>query len=352
MIIGVGSLESMVSIIVPVYNAENYLKECIESIVNQTYYNLEIILINDGSIDGSLQLCSKYAQIYSNIIIIDSDNGGVSNARNKGIKAAKGQYIVFVDADDRLELNAVEKLLSCVEKEKVDLVICGYNKCNKNNIISSIFVDEQKLSGKGAACKFWDLFHAGMINAPWNKIYHSKIIKDNNILFPTNINIGEDGYFNVKYLCFCNNVFIIKDSLYNYQDNPHQSSKKVFNNYFEMMMLNFDNIERLFKKWDLHKHTHLKKQHQVEVFNVLKHSVDQIILNNDLIIKEKIKKIRAISKNERIKNMLIIINVHGLQNQLFFKMFKYNLWYSIICIRGFQLWRRVINENKHYSTRI
>ena len=111
---------SKVSIIIPVYNVEKYLDKCLKSVLNQTYKNIEIIVINDGSTDNSLKICKKYKD--KRIVLIDKENGGVSSARNKGLELASGKYITFVDSDDWLELDAIENMVSFIEKENVDFV--------------------------------------------------------------------------------------------------------------------------------------------------------------------------------------------------------------------------------------
>ena len=123
----------LVSIVVPIYNAENYLTKCIYSIIKQTYKNIEIILVNDGSTDNSLKICETFALNDKRIIIISQKNMGVSTARNIGINVAKGEYISFVDSDDTIEDNYIQELVDNSNSGKVDVVICGYNDIYTNN---------------------------------------------------------------------------------------------------------------------------------------------------------------------------------------------------------------------------
>lgn len=124
----------MISIIVPVYNAEKYLNRCISSLLNQTYYNLEIILVNDGSTDNSKKICKNAAKNDSRIKLINSVNEGVSLARNKGLKEANGDYISFVDSDDYVEPDYVEKMLLTLKSKKVDIVYCSAVVENINGV--------------------------------------------------------------------------------------------------------------------------------------------------------------------------------------------------------------------------
>lgn len=119
----------LLSIIVPVYNVKSYLKKCVESIINQTYTNLQIILVDDGSTDGSQDICDEFAQRDSRIVVIHKENGGQSTARNVGMDRAKGVYIAFVDSDDWLEPNMYEALISQLEKHEADIVACSFYEC-------------------------------------------------------------------------------------------------------------------------------------------------------------------------------------------------------------------------------
>ena len=121
-------MEDLVSIIIPVYNTEKYLSKCLESVINQTYKNLEIILINDGSTDKSKEICESFAKKDKRIQILNKENSGVSSARNHGMRLAKGQYIAFIDGDDYAEENYIEELLKNLKQTESDCVLCGYNR--------------------------------------------------------------------------------------------------------------------------------------------------------------------------------------------------------------------------------
>ena len=113
----------MISIVVPIYNSEKWLEKCVKSLINQTYQDIEILLINDGSKDRSLEICNEYAKKDNRIVVIDKENEGVSATRNLGIKKAQGEFIQFVDSDDYADVQMCEKLLNAIEN--VDLVVCG-----------------------------------------------------------------------------------------------------------------------------------------------------------------------------------------------------------------------------------
>lgn len=206
----------LVSVIVPIYNVEKYLKRCLDSIVNQTYKNIEIICIDDGSPDNSIDILRAFEKKDNRIKIIRQKNMGLSGARNTGIDIAKGKYIIFVDSDDYIELDMIELMLGRIKNSDIDLVVCGtanhigtivkkeelYNfkkKEIKNGIL--YFKENYKLKYRFANC--------------WNKMYKTEIIKSNNIEFPIG-KLYEDLLFVFKYLINCKKVVIEPKALYNY----------------------------------------------------------------------------------------------------------------------------------------
>ncbi|MBK8156015.1 MAG: glycosyltransferase family 2 protein [Streptococcus sp.] len=148
------SNNSLVSIVVPIYNVEKYLEKCIISLIHQTYQNLEIILVVDGSPDASIDICKKWASKDDRIKIINKENGGLSDARNSGLKAASGELISFVDSDDWVSINMIEKMVNAIKSNNVDMAICqfvsvypnGYMEKNYNSEIDSRIVNRDELS--------------------------------------------------------------------------------------------------------------------------------------------------------------------------------------------------------------
>lgn len=218
----------MVSIIVPVYNAEQYLERMILSVLAQTYPHFELILIDDGSIDSSLEICQRHRD--SRIKVFEQINAGVSVARNKGISVAKGDYIVFVDSDDSIEPDMLQKLM-CNQPKEDELIIYGYYIHNedKNNIITkSLGISEQlELTTSSIASNYWEYSSYGFINPPWNKLYVTSIIRNNNILFPIGVKIGEDLIFNLTYFSKVRLIKIIDEHFYHYYLYSTQTTRKV-----------------------------------------------------------------------------------------------------------------------------
>lgn len=226
----------LISIIIPVYNAESYIRRCIESVLSQTYKEIQIILINDGSTDNTLSILEEYSRSDSRIQLINKDNSGVSKTRNIGIDISDGEYIGFVDADDYLEPEMYEKLYNAIKKTAADVACCGYyqdfdtykyeisvddslladNKtyyelCGTNNILGQYFRQD---------------IRSGIGDGNWNKLFRKDIISGiryDNTLY------CEDVDFQIKVFEKCKKVVCIKEMLYHYVDNSFSATKKEFN---------------------------------------------------------------------------------------------------------------------------
>ncbi len=220
--------EPKISVIIPVYNVEKYLKKCLDSVISQTYKNLEIICINDGSPDNCGQILDEYAKKDSRIIVIHQENAGVSAARNQGLEIARGEYITFVDSDDWLEPECYELALNVLENDKeVDLV--GYNadiinsrndtnqdlQRNKN-WFTLPFVGKFELSQKIAI---------RMCGACWIYLFKASIIKNNKLKF-SNYKFSEDFLFIFEYFAFVKNIYFLDKNLYNYNLAPYSAMTK------------------------------------------------------------------------------------------------------------------------------
>ena len=210
----------LVSVIIPVYNVESYLKECLDSVVNQSYKNLEIILVDDGSNDGSGAICDDYASGDERIKVIHKKNGGVSEARNLGIKESRGEYITFVDADDFIDSKAMENLVTNSKKYKTDItigdrIIRHTNGYTINHSAENIpRLKSFSINNTNEKMMFELLAH---INSVWGKLYKKDFIIKNNIIFPTDIKIGEDFEFLAKAYLNAKNMVYIKDVVYYYR---------------------------------------------------------------------------------------------------------------------------------------
>ena len=233
----------IVSIIMPVYNSEKTVKRAIESIINQTYLNWELIIVNDGSTDKTLEICSEYIDNLK-IKIIDKKNEGPSSARNLGINKASGKYIMFIDSDDIYESNIIEKMLNHITSDR--MVCCNYYKINfekkqYKKIQQDIVVSNDKLQYFVEETQKNTLF-----NIIWNKIYLKDIIVENNILFDEQIDFGEDLEFNIEYFKYVKSAYLIKEPLYNYYIENSSSSFKYRENDFFIRLHNVEKLEELY----------------------------------------------------------------------------------------------------------
>lgn len=186
----------MLSVIVPIYNSYPYLEKCLNSICNQTYKDIEIICIDDGSNDGSGELLDRIGSKEKRIKIIHQDNAGVSHSRNVGLKSAKGELITFVDSDDVIELDMYFKLIDVMNKYNADIVHCGYKKIHMDGTTSNISGTGKIIlqnSEEALQCLIEGKYFAGGI---WNKIYKRKVI--GNIVFDESLKINEDILFNYE----------------------------------------------------------------------------------------------------------------------------------------------------------
>ena len=216
-----------VSIIIPVYNMEDKLSKCLDTVVNQTYKNIEIIIINDGSKDNSLDIINDYAKKDSRIKVINQKNSGISVARNNGLNIATGKYICFADSDDYVEYDMIEKLLHCVKENKADICVCNYYEFSNGGEKKKVEVGYSSLFG-GTLLEHPELVR-DIDYAPWNKIYKHELF--DGISFPVNTKY-EDLEAILKVFSKAKKIVKCDEYLYDYYINPigetrHQSYKNM-----------------------------------------------------------------------------------------------------------------------------
>lgn len=223
----------MVSVIIPVYNAEKTIVKCVETVINQTYKDIEIILINDGSDDKSWDNLQTLCNTDSRIKIFAQKNHGVSYTRNQGINYSSGDYILFVDSDDYLETNYIEELVTPLINKTAELTICCYNEIADNKKKKAYQLSEDDLNHLNNNLYNDFYYIRRFINSPCLKAYQAKIIKDNNICFPENMSTGEDQMFNFRYYRFVQSYYFINKPLYYYvrqQDSLSRKRSKMYMN--------------------------------------------------------------------------------------------------------------------------
>lgn len=217
----------LISVIVPVYKAEKHLKRCVRSIQEQSYSNIEIILVDDGSPDNCPAVCDQFAAEDSRIKVIHKENGGVSSARNAGLQVGKGKYIAFVDSDDYLEPGLYQEVAKYIDKWSPDLLDFGINHLTpdyrlhrtevhahpKNRLLGKSYIREQIIPQLIHVEDKTDFYIGTWI---WNKIYKASILKEHNLEFDEKIKIWEDGIFVVEYLYYAASFVSLTGEFYNY----------------------------------------------------------------------------------------------------------------------------------------
>lgn len=279
------------SIIVPIYNSEKYLKNCIDSILNQTYGDFELLMIDDGSTDMSSKICDEYEKKDDRIRVVHKKNGGVSTARNNGLNVAEGEYLIFVDSDDSIEKYMLERINEKIIENDADFIICGKFKeeqeINLEKIINNTDIENLK-----------DMIINEKINSTWGKAYKRKIMQM--IRFDTSITIGEDLLFNIEYMKKTKRIYMLNKKLYNYNtENENSLTKKYIKNKYEQLTKVNIQLENYLKQYKN------KKLDSVSAYIKLKNKISCIIdLNNkecNLTIKEKQNYIKCLKKdNKRI----------------------------------------------------
>lgn len=224
--------QPLVSIIVPVYNAANHIARCVESIRKQSYENIEILLLNDGSSDVSLQVCQMYAQVDRRILLVDRDNQGVSATRNLGIRLAKGKYLQFVDSDDCLTPDATETLVRAAEAHAADLVIAPYYRVEQVNKLEldGVIQKEQTVLWGFLAPGYYDKkqFAVHLMDQPasffygvmWNKLYRRELVLERDIRCSDELDWCEDLLFNLTYIRYAERFVSVSSPVYYYYKTP------------------------------------------------------------------------------------------------------------------------------------
>lgn len=271
----------LLSIIMPIYNAEEYLNRCIDSILNQTMRDFELILVDDGSMDSSRKICKLYLDYDKRIKFICKKNGGVSSARNEGIKFATGQYITFIDPDDWIDFNMYEIMLNTIKMETADIVVCDFctepnaQLLESKNKIISLFTPLEAIKD---LCK-----GNGLHNSVWNKIYVNSFIK--NVTFNENISIGEDWLFNLFVFNKVGIVAYTNQKFYHYFS--HENSVMNQKSY-EKISASLQEIKNIVKKLHID-HSRLATAVHVGYYTMIYIYISDILDSTDTYQSKKLK---------------------------------------------------------------
>lgn len=275
-----------VSVIIPIYNAEKYLKQCLNSLIKQSFQDFEVIMINDGSNDKSLDICYEYEVKDHRFKTINKNNSGVSSARNDGIHAAKGDWITFVDSDDSVCSDFLQNLINA-SNENIDFVQSGVNYVNDEGHIDKIeCLEDKMLNIKENPKDFFVQATLPRITGPMAKLYKANLIKEHHVLFDTTLSYGEDRDFNLRYISYCKHTKSITYVGYNYNiGNPNSLSKtKDYKRLLSIDLAYWDSLHNMLKKHYMSEEV----QHYLttRLFNIFNDRLTEIALySNDSITK-------------------------------------------------------------------
>ena len=204
-------IHTLISVIIPVYNAEKYIKRAVKSVLMQTYREIEVIIVDDGSTDESISICTSIDDV--RIKVIRQENAGPAQARNTGLESANGEFICFLDADDYLEPNFIEMLYKGIQQ--ADISVCGYNVISQELKNATVYRPEEGIVTSKVAvnCVLYQRAVSGFL---WNKMFRKSIISTSGLHFRPSVFVGEDLLFVLYYLSFVSDAVFIKDALYNY----------------------------------------------------------------------------------------------------------------------------------------
>lgn len=304
----------LVSIIVPVYNAEDSLERCVRSLLSQTYKKIEILLVNDGSKDRSGELCDGFSLREEGIKVIHKENGGVSSARNAGIDAAAGEYIQFVDSDDWIESDFTERLVREIEDNNAELVISGFTFIENEGISLKKLAPRLFETVEEWSNDFGELYQNYFLNSPCNKLFLRKKIRGR---FPENISLGEDCIFALEYLRRVTRIKLTDAVGYCYDMESEGSLTKQYNED------DFQTAKLLYQK---------AKDYATEIFGRfcgenkvkyvflqdLRRYLFQMYMRADWNKIEKIACVRSLSKDEVLKECLSGMEECSLNQKILF----------------------------------
>lgn len=288
-----------VSIIIPVYNVEKYIKRCIESVLAQTMKDFELILIDDGSPDKCGKICDEYAKRDSRICVIHKKNEGVSVARNTGLDLANGKFVVFLDSDDEVKSDYIETLLQA--DEDIDLVVCGIEK---RNMERKPIANTKVLSRTVEAITVQEIIKMDQektLSYVFAKRFKNEVLQNRKIRFNSELSLGEDTLFVVDYLYHCESIRFLENELYIYYEYGGGTLSSVDENYVEKLekanRLIDDSLE---KRWKIVDNPEWKKR----MWSVYHYTIFYILKSSEIKGWNKIKRLQKILKRKSIKEYL------------------------------------------------
>ncbi len=326
------------SVIMPIYNVEKHLKTAIESVLNQTFNNFELILVDDCSPDGCAEICDTYAQQYQNILVVHhSENQGLSMARNTGLQFANGEYLTFMDSDDYIDLDLFEKVVSSLKENPADCVVFGIREeyYDKNGNLSKTFDltfgEEKRISDADELHrKVIELEEKTFLGYAWNKFYKTAHIKQNNLLFE-NVTLIEDIAFNIRFFEGISSLNILNIAPYHYMKRIDGSlTNKFVKDYYVLHRRRIFEILELHKKWgacDKYVLTSLANIYARYIYSALQRNCDN---RAQMTHTDRVMFLSQVFKDELFTELSEHINISGYAGLLYSTLKKKNITLSLL----------------------
>jgi glycosyltransferase involved in cell wall biosynthesis len=310
-------MSHLVSVIIPIYNAEKFLEKCIDSVIKQTYHFIEIILVNDGSTDSSLIICNQYALTDKRIKIINKENSGPSIARHDGFKIAKGFFVLFIDADDYIDREMINIMMKEI-KPGTQILQCSYRIAKiSGEIIKTVSLKNQEYIGE-FTCAFHYISQKNTTNYLWNKLIRRSLL--NQVVFP-NFYAGEDSSLLIQAYSISHEVITIDKVLYTYVENPVSLTRTNFS------IKKLDNIKSALFIYDylIEKHPNLLGFASLNICSYASRLYCEISLSSDLSLKKyKIPMYELFYKFYKQTTPKAITKVSSIKRILFVRLFNFS----------------------------
>lgn len=324
-----------ISVVMPVYNKELYLEKTLQSILNQTYKNFEIIIVNDGSTDNTKQICDEYAKKDSRISVYHIENGGVSNARNIGLKYVTGEYIQFIDGDDCINQGIFEKYISILESKNYDILFSSYNKVDHlGNLLDRVDIGyDGEYKKEEILLDFAEQqIKTGYYGCVSNKLLKKDIIRKNRLIFNTTISVAEDLDFFLDVYKYSSDYFFINMESFNYLQNTENTSVLLYDNldYYIQLLINLKMKDFLIESGYFYEDN--KRILEQRILDYIYYEVFYSKLNKDIIK----RKVSNLYNDDKVMSGLTIKNVLSFKNivVLAIKKNKYNTVYNLLYLRN------------------
>ena len=329
------------SVIVPVYNAEKWLSETLDSLVGQTYPDIEIICVDDGSKDNSCNVIRAYQAEHTNLVLIRQENSGVCSARNRGVDAATGDYIAFVDSDDFVEKDMYKKMISQMEDEESDIIFCEFTRFwADGHTLITVEHSFRKLCENPQDIKYFiystesyregDVLHTEDIHGSvCRSIFLKKILQENNIRFHANLRFAEDQIFVLEYLTFCKRVSYTDKSYVWYRG---WTKKRHYGHIYDNQMALVQYQEDIIKK-----NSYYSKIQKKQIIGYLRCSAYFAIVNDEFSLNpDCVEKIKEYTNNSAFRNLLTFYSFvqkykirPELKRAILFILIKLRMWKTV-----------------------